>query len=138
MTYTCFGLFNGILTPLFFAVEGYMTSKWLWSLSAVLISLVSFATLFVGYQVEPAIGCYGAEHGQAILFGLAHSFGYLRFVSLMLANFFAIKGTSILPTLCGAIILAVLLISFGLMLCMLFRKDASWAKRLIPAALLSY
>ncbi|HEX7961659.1 MAG TPA: hypothetical protein VF493_17190 [Terriglobales bacterium] len=137
-TYTGFGLFLGLITPVLLALDWYMNSRSSWSLAALLASVVSFGSFFIGYKVAPAIACYGTERADPVSVSLTHSIGYLRFASLMFANLFQIKGSSLLPTLSGSIILALLATSFLICLRRLFVKDERWLQRLIPATLLGY
>src|SRR5579864_2433751 len=62
ITYTAFGLFLGFLTPLVLIVDFWVNLRGrrrtaLFSAAAVLLSLVSLASYFYGYKLQPAVNC---------------------------------------------------------------------------------
>src|SRR5579863_5195745 len=88
--YTGFGLLLGILTP-FLLVLDYWASRTearlpaAYLVGAVILSLASFGSFFLGYKFKPYVDCFSFQP-QAPQ-------SYLAYVALMCANFFAFKGT---------------------------------------------
>src|SRR5262249_2494026 len=78
-TYTGFGLFIGLMTPVLLAIDWYVNSRSRLTLAALVISIISLSSFFVGYQVAPAVACYGAERADPVSLSLTHLFGYMRF-----------------------------------------------------------
>ena len=105
LIHTGFGVFAGVLTPLYFGFECLRTSKqepgrplglaWL----GVVIALVSGAYFFVGYEFDTSI--------EGFEFPSPHAIHYPRFVALMLANVCGIKGTGFWPAAAGFAVLGV-------------------------------
>jgi hypothetical protein len=84
-TYTGFGLFLGLITPVLLALDAHKkmnrTPKiraWP-AIAAGILSLASIASFFVGYTASPAVGCFS--------FPDARPWRYLAFVSLLLGHF---------------------------------------------------
>jgi hypothetical protein len=101
--YTGFGLFIGLLTPLLLYARyredrdgTAATSVYLWC--SIAVSIVSLASFFVGYKNDDASGC------QALF--SAPPLEYFRFLSLLLATPFGIRGIGPLATIAGGTVLA--------------------------------
>jgi hypothetical protein len=106
--YTGFGIFLGVLTPLLLALD-YWTSAHevrlssIYFVAAVVVALISLGSFFVGYRFMHDIECFSPQ--------LQPVTSYLAFVSLMFANFFAVKGASVFPQIIGGLILVAILAS---------------------------
>jgi hypothetical protein len=103
--YTGFGLFLGLLAPvLLFAVyrasrgKTLATRIYLWC--CMVAAAVSLASFFVGYRNLPASGCTS-------LFSSPPA-DYLQFLCLIYATPFGIRGTGLISTLAGDVVLAAL------------------------------
>jgi hypothetical protein len=136
MTYTGFGLFIGFITPLLLVADIFHDRRKfsvrvrVGSGVAVLGSLLSLASFFVGYKMEPAASCFSPWPRNPLQYG--------RFISLMLANFVGVKGTGFWPTLAGCVI------GIGMLLCLsmavkgLLSSSAQWNRSVVICALLGY
>jgi hypothetical protein len=101
--YTGFGFFLGLLTPvLLFASyrenRARPAASRIYLLVCIAVSVASLASFFVGYRNDDASGC-------DTLFS-ATPLEYLRFLSLMFATPFAIRGIGLAATVAGAVLLA--------------------------------
>ena len=112
LIYTGFGLFMGVLTPVLLALEfynqknqGQISSRRLFLLAS-LLSILSLGSFFVGYKVEAATICYGSHANAAVTFNARDFLRYLRFMSLMFANFAGRKGLGLATTTIGGLLLA--------------------------------
>jgi hypothetical protein len=150
LTYTGFGLFMGVLTPWLLALEFYNRRQQPGSSSrrplvfAILLSVLSLFSFFVGYNYTAATVCYGSGTNATVTFSGRSSLGYLWFMSLMFANFAGRKGFGPLTIAIGALLLAAA--SVALAWCvkeLLFARTqassgANPVRKLVPAALLAY
>jgi len=103
LIHTGFGVFAGILTPLYFGAEAWRsrtpgsTASAAVPLACLGIALLSAASFFVDYVFDPAV-----EGFEVRTRWLA---SYLRFVALMLANVCGVKGLGPVPALIGYVCL---------------------------------
>ena len=100
--YTGFGLFVGLLTPpLLFAkyreARAQTLATRLYLAACMVVSVVSLASFFVAYRNDDASGCES-------LFS-APPLAYLRFLSLMFATPFGVRGIGWAATTLGAAVL---------------------------------
>jgi hypothetical protein len=112
LIYTGFGLFMGLLTPVLLGLEFYgdlkkgQASSRRWLLLAILVSIVSLCSFFVGYNFEAAKICYGSPGNATVAFHARYLFRYLWFMCLMFANFAGRKGLGLVTTTIGGLLLA--------------------------------
>ena len=140
--YTGFGLFVGLLTPILLfldnrsnAVESRLPR--IWFAGSLLVSLASLGSFFIGYRFIEDLSCFSLR---------PTSFrSYVGFMGLMFANFFAIRGTGLLPRTTGIIILVVLVASLATAVWRLLRRrqalNMPWPDQkrlLITTALIAY
>ena len=101
LLYSGYGLFVGLLTPVFLGLEWLRERRSDRSggsaALALLISLASLGSFFVGYKFGYRSVCAVEAHGIA---------PRMRYVGLMFANFLRIKGTGVVPSLAGLLLLA--------------------------------
>jgi hypothetical protein len=138
LIYTGFGIFVGFLTPPLIAVDYYcharhQTVKYqASSAAALLVSIASMASFFVGYKLEPAADCFSIVPANPIR--------YAAFMSLMFAN--VVKGNSLPPLLTllmGGLLLVAVVICLGTALARLFRTETnSWTRSAVISLLLGY
>ena len=95
--YTGFGLFIGLLTPVLLFAR-YRENRKSYILTCLVVSIACLASFFVGYKNEDASGC-------ASLFS-ASPVDYFRFLCLMFATPLGIRGTGVLATVAGFVVLA--------------------------------
>jgi hypothetical protein len=101
--YTGFGFFLGLLTPVLL-LASYRENRArtaptrIYLLTCIAVSVGSLASFFVGYRNNDASGC-------DTLFS-APPLAYFRFLSLMFATPFAIRGIGPAATIAGAVVLA--------------------------------
>ncbi len=104
--YTEFGLFLGLITPLVLVVDYWKNVrrvKWgrMYFAGALLVSVMSFASFFVGYIYSPAVDCKP---------NMLQSPGiYSQFIFLMFANLVGAKGLGVFPGVIGALLLGWML-----------------------------
>lgn len=135
--YTGFGLFLGLLTPLLLAVDYWVNLRnkekgslrpWL---IALLLSLASFASFFVGYKVMPAVDCFTYQLHSPI--------GYAWYLAVMFAPLFGVSGTNELPTVVGAMAVCALLVSMAAGVWGALRsRSAQWLRCALTATLTAY
>jgi hypothetical protein len=112
LIFTGFGLLMGVVTPLAILVSLWLSAPDRRQLKTHLIALalacLSLAGFFRHYVWNPAVDCYdSALVSRSVA-------DYLRFASLMCANYFGFDGMSSRhPAVWGAIALAALSILFG-------------------------
>ena len=133
--YTGFGLFLGLITPIWLLLDYFLRRQAGQPSNDVLIALalsfLSLGSFFAGYRFEPAADCFSVQPRSAV--------DYLVFVNLMLAHFFGARGSRFFVSIpLGGVILVVMLlvlISFGKRV----RKSKNYTpKDLIPAVLVGY
>jgi hypothetical protein len=95
--YTGFGFFIGLLTPVLLWAQ-YRADRDKIAASWMVVSVACLASFFAGYRNQSASGC-------ASLFS-APPVDYFRFLSLMFATPFGMRGTGFVSTLVGGIVLA--------------------------------
>jgi hypothetical protein len=89
-TYTGFGLFLGLVTPVLLALDAYSKTRrtprrdGLPAIAAFCLSIISIASFFVGYVPGAAVDCFS--------FPDAKPWRYLTFVNLMLGHFYWNRG----------------------------------------------
>jgi hypothetical protein len=139
LIYTGFGIFIGFLTPALLALDYFRNTRRLappyrWaSAAALIISIASLGSFFVGYKFQPAVDCFSP--------GLANPVLYLFFVALMFAN---VAGLSILSlklaTLIGFVPLLLFLACLWLAIKRLLaaRDGDTWFRDAVIASLLAY
>jgi hypothetical protein len=99
--YTGFGFFLGLITPVLLAAK-YREARTRAKanrgalLPCLLISVLSLASFFVAYKNQDASGCPSLA---------APMFDYLKFLSLMLASPFGIRGDSAVAIAAGGVVL---------------------------------
>jgi hypothetical protein len=137
MTFTGFGLFMGVITPLLLGVECHRAARAKQNgalaegMAALAISFLSFGSFFIGYKFDPAVSCFH--------FPFDNVWAYPWYVGLMFSNVFGLKGNLDGVSTIGITILvcAIALLVYHVM--KIWRtnantKDASW----IISILLSY
>jgi len=133
--YTGFGLFIGVITPLWLAVEFYFRrqarqpAKWL--LVSLAISLASLGSFFIGYRLDPDAKCFSLQpHGVV---------RYLDFVVLMLAHFFGARSSRpVVWVLLGIAVLTAMVYVLGSLGWRLWKARGYAPRKLIPAVLVGY
>lgn len=107
LIYTGFGLVVGIITPALLAADLFVAfwhdgpHKLGAPIVRILISLVCGATFFMGYRFLPA--------APGFRFPIAAHWQYPVFVTLMLANFWGIKGVGIVSFVTGTVTMMTML-----------------------------
>jgi len=104
--HTGYCFFLGLITPIALVVDYWLNRKQTPSrtfhfIVALLLSLASLGVFFVHYVYTTEVDC------APNLFVSPAS--YLKFLLLIFANIFGVKGTGFLPALVGAVVLAALL-----------------------------
>ena len=135
--YTGFGLFIGLITLLLMLVEVYRTWRTRESGAMVypaigfLIAALSLGSFFFRYVFTPAADCFR--------FPDQHPLSYFRFTGLMFANFVALKGIGLVPTVAG-IVFFVLLVAIIVRRIRLFSSPNPAARNLnlVITILLAY
>lgn len=136
MTYTGFGLFIGLVTPLLLAAEIFRDRRGLTSgqrmtrAGALLLSLASLASFFVGYKMTPAAACFTLRPANPIYYGW--------FISVMLADFVGVKGAGLAATLCGAVLAVALFLCLALAVKQLFSRQPECSRAVVISALSAY
>jgi hypothetical protein len=103
--YTGFGFFLGLITPVLLAAK-YREARTQTKenrgvlLTCLLISVLSLASFFVGYKNQDASGCSSLLSAPAL--------DYLKFLSLMFATPFGIRGDSPAAIVAGSVVLIAL------------------------------
>ncbi|MCP4111716.1 MAG: hypothetical protein GY749_40365 [Desulfobacteraceae bacterium] len=106
LIYTGFGVFAGIITPVFLAIEclyafrNKSEKETGLCIAAILISLLSAGSFFVGYTFSPCVGNFQ--------FPIPQYWKYPEFIALALANFCGVKGVNDLSLFTGFIILFIM------------------------------
>ena len=110
-TFTGFGMFIGVLTPLLLALDYWSSTverrlPRIYFAAALLVSLLSVGALFLGYRPTPGLPCFSQFQAPSLR-------AYAAFMALMAANFTGVKayGLGSFPRLVGKTVLAVMLIS---------------------------
>ena len=133
--YTGFGLFLGLITPLWLLLEYYSRREAGQPSNLVFIpmavSLISLGSFFTGYVFAPAADCFSLEPRSPL--------DYLVFVALMLAHVFGARGSRFYVSipLGSAVLVAMIwvLVSVGKRL----KESRNYtAKDLVPAVLVGY
>lgn len=101
--YTGFGLFIGLLTPVLLAARyredrSKTVATRIYLVSCMAVSVISLASFFVGYENNDASGCDSLWSAPPL--------AYFRFLSLMFATPFGIRGTGLAATIIGGMVLA--------------------------------
>lgn len=105
LIYTGFGLFVGAITPTLLALECYRAARrgerreLAHASLALLLSLASLGSFFVGYYFEPAVSCFR--------FPDPRPFNYFWYVSLMFARFWRVGGQGLAPYVAGAFLTVI-------------------------------
>lgn len=106
LIYSGFGLFIGIITPVLLAIST-INNKNLWTRFLLVItnfvSILSFASFFIGYSFIPAVDCFRFPHSKPL--------EYFSFISLMFSNFINANYLPFIKYIFGSIILLLALIS---------------------------
>ena len=114
LIFTTFGIIMGLITPALLsleylrAVRGKESCRPVYPLLALLISLASLASFFVGYIFAPASDCFQLFHPRPL--------EYAWFVSVMFACFWRLAGSGTLAYLAG--------LSLTLLMVALFARHA--------------
>jgi len=137
LTYTGFGLFIGFLTPALIAVDYLHNARQCGqkeravSSLALLLSVASVVSFFLGYKLQPAADCFSLHVENPLLYGL--------FMDLMFANYVGMKGGKLLPPLIGGAILVVFVICLDKSLKKLWSTSSQlWTRNAVISVLLSY
>src|SRR5579884_1371074 len=134
ITYTAFGLFLGFLTPLLLIVDFWVNLRGnrttaLYSVAAVLLSLVSLASYFYGYKLQPAIECFSPKpHAPA---------QYLWYASLIFSNLW-ITSTGWFSRLIGLVVILSLVLTVAAGLRKMLAPTERWATYAIAATLAAF
>ena len=139
--YTGFGLLLGILTPFLLVLDHWTRQTEVrlptaYLVGAVLVSLASLGSFFLGYKFKPYMECFSFQPQSPQ--------SYLAYVAVMCSNFFTVKGGRATAQNAGFIILIALLASVVIAARLLLRRDglelqaAHRAKSLVPLILISY
>ena len=120
--YTGFGIFLGVITPVLLALD-------CWSqpfpksltracfIAALVISLASLGSFFLGYKLTPGISCFSEFQPSSLR-------SYMAFAALIEANFFALRTTGTFPRFVGATVFIALLTSLLCAVSVLVRRNA--------------
>lgn len=126
---TGFGIFAGLLTPLYFAWECLLARRrepGRWPglpLLGVAIALASGAHFFVGYEFHDSEVALASLGSDAIHFP--------SYVALMLANVCGVKGLGLVPQCVGFAVLGAALWVLGIRGCAILRGSSSEQDRVI-------
>ncbi|HTR27522.1 MAG TPA: hypothetical protein VMI10_26365 [Terriglobales bacterium] len=138
LIYTGFGVFIGVVTPALLALDYYanirhLAPKYQWGVAtAMVISIASLASFFIGYKLDPAVACFSAVPA------LNKSVLYLWFIALMFANAACFKFST-LATLIGSIALLALVMGLSITFKrLLSRESNAWPRDAAITALLAY
>jgi hypothetical protein len=107
--YTGFGIFLGVLTPVLLSLDYWSQAPGkrlpqAYFVITLLVSLVSLGLFFRGYIPTAGIGCYSQFQQSSVT-------GYVGFLALIAANFFALTGRGVLPVAVGLTVVIAILIS---------------------------
>jgi len=108
LTYTGFGLFMGLCTPVFIAVDCWTRRQWSrLSVAALTLSIVSLASFFVGWRYDPAVECFSPHPHNPI--------HYLLFVAFMLSTFIGVfvRQQLVPAILAGSLLLLIFGLAYG-------------------------
>lgn len=138
LIYTGFGIFIGLITPLLLVLDYWRHKRTgvpgptaVVSLVAILIAVGSFFSFFIGYKFDPAAACFKPFSEPMMQ--------YVHYAGLMFVNFTGIKGSGVIPTLIGSMILIWSGVALVAALAgILSRKEESAAQNLVGAALLIF
>lgn len=101
LVYTGFGLFAGIITIVLLGAECVLKARahapLRWPLTALVVSLLSFGSFFIGYTHQPAVECFQFPHPN-----LLH---YPWYAALILANFVHVQGAHLWASAVGVVLL---------------------------------
>ena len=133
-TYTAFGLFLGFLTPLLLIVDFGVNLRGkrmtaLYAAAAVLLSLVSLASYFYGYKLQPAVNCFSPR---------PHAPGqYLWYASLIFSNLW-ITSTGWFSRFIGLLVILCLVLTVAAGLRKMLAPTARWTTYAIAATLAAF
>jgi len=133
--YTGFGIFLGLLTPVLFALDYWVTlrntqtGRTYFSV-ALLTSVVSLSSFFIGYKSQPAADCFNPK--------LQVTADYFWYVALMFAPFFGEQGISALPRCAGVGAVSALFACLWISLRNPPARNARWESHRTIATLISY
>ncbi len=134
--YTGFGLFLGLLTPLLLAIDYWVNLRdaergRIYFVLALLLSLASFGSFFIGYTLQPAADCFS--------FHLSSLTDYAWYVALMFSLSFDARGTNALPTVVGLVVVCALLASLALSARGLLRaRSGQWTRHATIAIMTTF
>ena len=134
ITYTAFGLFLGFLTPLLLIVDFWVNLRGkrktaLYSTAAVLLSLVSLASYFYGYKLQPAVNCFSPKpHAPA---------QYLWYASLIFSNLW-ITSTGWFSRSIGLVVILGLVVTVAAALRKMLAPTERWTTYAIAATLAAF
>jgi len=138
--YTGFGLFLGVLTPVLLGLDYWsqapstrLTRSGF--IAALLIAVASLASFFPGYVPMAGVTCFSFQPSSPK--------SYVVFLALIEAQFFALRGTDLVPRFAGVTVLVILLISLTCAVWSLLRNndtsgsESERTRRLIVTALVA-
>lgn len=139
--YTGFGLFIGVLTPILLVLEHRASAAKArlartYFAAAIIVSLASLGSFFIGYKLIARMGCYSFQPQSPKL--------YVTYLELMLASFFGFEGVGTLALVVGTTVLIALLTSLAATSWQVFRgqewevQKSRQVRPLIAAALIAY
>ena len=107
--FTGFGIFLGVLTPVLLSLHYWAQAPAKrfprpYFVVSLLLSLASLGWFFSGYIPTAGIGCYAQFQQSSVT-------GYVGFLALIAANFFALTGRGFLPVAVGLTVFSAILIS---------------------------
>jgi hypothetical protein len=139
LIYNGYGVFVGLLTPAFLALDFYrntqhLASRYRWgSAVALTIAIASLASFFVGYKFQSGLDCFSLAPGNPVL--------YLWFAALMFGSVAGLAIFSLkLATLIGSVPLLLLLVCLWIVVkkLLVVRGEDTWSRDAVIAALLAY
>jgi hypothetical protein len=139
--YTGFGLFLGVLTPILLVLD-YRASSLetrlprTYFVSALIMSLASLGSFFIGYKFNAALDCFSFQPQSPV--------SYMAFITIMFANFFDVKGVGAVPWIVGITILIAMLACLATAVWQLLRRqnlnlpNPDHSRPLVTTALIAY
>jgi hypothetical protein len=136
--YTGFGIFISLVTPTLLVLDYYgntrhLAPKYKWySGAALMVSLASLASFFVGYRFKAAVDCFSPAPKNPIL--------YPWFAALMFANAAGLRILTLpVATLIGSIVLLLLLVALSVAVRRLLERESdTWPRDAAITALSAY
>jgi hypothetical protein len=139
--YTGFGFFLGVLTPILLVLEYWASTPEArlprpYLVCFVIVSLLSLGAFFLGHAAFAGSDCFSFQPRSPTR--------YLSFITLMLANFFTVRGTGAFPRIAGATVLAAILASLAVAVWRLARRrslglpEPEQKRNLITTVLIAY